>query len=265
MDRFPRQWITIRPRHLETPKSYLRRLCVANSIDFEWLQKKVRKRRLDHGADLREIGVVIAELGGPAPAWFEAAHARARLGYPSLRGPWDRQPIARLACLSCTAGESVITYPHVRFAFCLRHSRWLGREQRVGVLDAETYTAERSLRRLVSSGDVDRDLYETTWELVRDNAYLVGESAWPERLRRAREQAGFTREVDDRIAMFPRTVRALGVTSSREFDQMVRSRQHDDTIRRAYLYRAFEWAGPERWVLVEGIEQFFDREAERVT
>lgn len=265
MTPLPRQTIPVRLRHLETPTSYLRRLCVANSINHDWMVRALRQRRLTDGRDARDLGDAIAELGGPAPERFEAAHAAALVGHDNVRGPWDKQAATRTVCLSCTAGERVTTYPHIRFQFCRRHGTWLGNDasqQRHGVMDAETWKADVSLRRLVTHGHVGRDLHETAWELVRDNAYLVGETVWTDRLHRAHEQPGFTREVDDRIALFPETVRVLRVVAHPEFADKVRSGRRDATQRRAYLYRAFAWAGPERWVLCEGIDQFFNRDDE---
>lgn len=262
---FNRQTIPVRLRHLETPTSYLRRLCVANSIDHEWMVKSLRRRRLADGLNVRDRGDAIAELGGPAPERFEAAHAAARMGHANPRGPWDKQAAARTVCLYCTAGERVTTYPHIRFQFCLRHGTWLGSDpsqQRHGVMDRDMWKSERAMRRLVTHGHVDRDLYATAWELIRDNAYLVGEGAWTDRLRRAHEEPRFAREVDDRIAMFPETIRVLRVAARPEFAEKVRSGRRDATQRRAYLYRAFAWAGPERWVLCEGIDQFFNRDDE---
>lgn len=212
-DRLPRQAVPVRPVHFETPNSYRKRLCEANSIDRSWIETVIRQRRIagEHGA--RELGLVINELGGPPPAAFESAHGRARIGFPTTRGAWDRQRSARTACLSCTAGAKVSTYPHVRFAFCRRHGQWLGDTQRQRVLDAELWKAERRFRRLVSAGRVDAELYEGTWDAVRDHVYMVGGVSQPARLHRALDRPGFSAGVDDRIALFPRTVRCLGAVT----------------------------------------------------
>lgn len=258
-----RQLIPVRLVHLETPTSYLGRLCEANVIDGQWMTRHLHQRRLSEGFDAGDLGVAIAELGGPDPARFETAHAWASTGHDNLRGPWDKQSTSRSGCLSCTAGERVTTYPHIRFTFCRRHGRWLGTasrpEQRARVMDAAVWKAEARLRWLVSSGYVDRDLNETAWELVRDNAYLSTGKDWSDRLRAAWEAPGFLREVDDRIALFSETVRVLSVVAKPEFTKRVTSGRGDSTRRRAYLYREFEWAGPERWVLVEGVDRFFNR------
>lgn len=266
MEPLPRQLIPVRPCHLETPTSYLRRLCGANSIDGDWMFRHLRKRRLACGRDERDLGVAIAELGGPDPSMFEQAYNCAKVGHENLRGPWGKQAATRTACLSCTAMQRVTTYPHIRFAFCRRHGRWLGTSQhpaqRPEVMDAAIWKAERRLRVLVRTGHVNRDLYETAWELVRDNAYLSTGKTWSPRLRAAWDSPGFVREVDDRIALFAETVRVLGVTAEHEFAEKIRTGHYDSTVRRTHLYRALEWAGPQRWVLVEGIDQFFNRDSE---
>lgn len=157
----PRQLIPVRLVHLETPDSYLRRLCQANSINYTWLHNVICSRRRKGGQDARDFGAAINELGGPSPDRFEAAHTYASVGHINLRGVWAKQSAQRIGCLSCTVGESTPTYPHIRFAFCRRHGQWLGNLQRQHVLDAELWKAERLLRHLVASGLVDRDLYET--------------------------------------------------------------------------------------------------------
>jgi hypothetical protein len=78
-------------------------------------------------------------------------------------------------------------------------------------LDAELWKAEQLLRRLVTTGLVDRELYETAWDLVRDNTYLIGERARPERLQRAFDHVSFTLGTDDRIALFSETVRVIRI------------------------------------------------------
>lgn len=255
----PRQLIPVRLVHLETPDSYLRRLCRANSIDYTWLHSVIRIRRLNSGRDVRDFGAAINELGGPSPDRFEAAHTYASVGHLNLRGPWAKQSAQRIGCLSCTPGESTLTYPHIRFAFCRRHGQWLGNHQRQHILDAELWKAERMLRHLVASGLVDRDLYETAWELTRDNAYFLGEDTWPVRLRDASDQSDFRRGTDDRIALFPCTVRVIRIVTHPAFIQRITTGRRDDSTRRRYLSRAFEWAGPQRWILVEGIDQFINR------
>jgi hypothetical protein len=255
----PRQLIPVRPVHLETPDSYLRRLCVKNSIDYPWIQSVIKKRRLKDGGGMRVFGEAINELGGPVPTRFESAYAHASLGHSNVREPWDKQAATRSACLSCTVGERVSTYPHIRFLFCRRHRQWLGDVQRQGVLDAELWKAEQLLRRLVTSGLVDRELYETAWDLVRDNTYLIGERARPDRLRRALDRVSFTLGTDDRIALFPETVRVIRIVADPAIARRISTGRRNDPATRAVLSGALEWVGTERWLLVEGVRQFLER------
>ena len=108
-------------------------------------------------------------------------------------------------------GTTVATYPHIRFTFCRRHGQWLGKLQRPAVLDADLWKAEQALRCMVRSGHVTRELYEGTWDAVRDHAYMIGENAQPEGLRRALEIA--SRGVVD---FGSRVVHALRSTSHLE-------------------------------------------------
>jgi hypothetical protein len=219
----------------------------------------IKTRRLRDGGGMRVVGEAINELGGPTPTRFESAHAHASLGHTNLRGPWDKQATTRSACLSCTVGERVSTYPHIRFIFCRRHRQWLGDVQRQGVLDAELWKAEQLLRRLVTTGLVDRELYETAGDLVRDNTYLIGERARPERLQRAFDHVSFTLGTDDRIALFSETVRVIRIVADPAIAHRISTGRRNDPAMRAFLSDALEWVGTERWLLVDGVGQFLER------
>lgn len=255
LDRLPRQAVPVRPVHLETPGSYFKRLCTANSIDRPWMETIVRQRQRTRGRDAVELGAVIAELGGPEPESFESAHAWALIGHRNTRGPWDKQSASGTACLTCTAGTAVSTYPHIRFTFCRRHGQWLGKLQRPAALDADLWKAEHTLRRMVRSGYVVRELYEGAWDAVRDHAYMIGETAWPDRLRRARDQPKFTVGTDDRVALFPQTVLALRAVTRPQLviwaGQGTRQRHE---IRRS-LTDSLDWAGDDRWLLVNNLQE----------
>lgn len=254
IERLPRQLIPVRYVHFETPNSYLRRLCTANSIDHAWMLSLVKKRRVAARSGAAELGSVIAELGGPDSAMFVRAHQRALRGHPNTRGPWDKQAASRGACLSCTAGQRVVTFPHIRFMFCKRHGRWLGDVQRRSVLDADLWKAERRLRGLASTGRVDRELYETAWELVRDHYYLMDTDTRPRRLQHAQEQDSFILGTDDRVALFPETVRLIDTINrvAAATDGPGSRLTPSEHPARAKLSTALEWAGRERWLLVEG-------------
>ncbi|AFA76175.1 hypothetical protein GPOL_174p01560 (plasmid) [Gordonia polyisoprenivorans VH2] len=86
IDRLPRQLVPVRYVHFETPNSYLRRLCTANSIDYAWMLVLVKKRRLSACTGATELGSVIAELGGPEPAMFESTYERGYTDTPTLAG-----------------------------------------------------------------------------------------------------------------------------------------------------------------------------------
>jgi hypothetical protein len=255
----PRQLIPVRAVHLETPDSYLRRHCKANSIDYACMHGVINTRRLNDGRGGCILGEAINELGGPIPIRFESAHAHASVGHTNLRGPWDKQAATRSACLSCTVGVRVSTYPHIRFMFCRRHRQWLGDVQRQGVLDAELWKAEQLLRRFVTSGLVDRELYETTWDLVRDNTYLIGERARPERLQRVLDRDGFTFGTEDRIALFPETIRVIRIVADPAVAHRISTGRRNDPAMRAFLSDALEWAGAERWLLVNGAYDLLKR------
>lgn len=115
---------------------------------------------------------------------------------------------------------------------------------------------------MVARGLVNNDLIDLAWALVRDKHLLVNRATWDAKLERAMSRPGFIKEVDDRHALFPETVRVLRAVARPEFADKIRSGRWDSTQRRAHLYRSFAWAGPERWVLCEGIDQFFNRDAE---
>jgi hypothetical protein len=250
--------IPVRPAQFETPAWYLKRLCTANAVDPVWIFSVVRARGRTAG-NRAELGSAIAELGGPGTGHWTASHARANLGRETLKGPYDRQHNSRLACLSCTAGVTVATYDHIRFGLCLKHDRWIGPgtttgTQRIGVIDREMHTAERTVRRLVSRGQVRHDFYVTAWEVTRDWAYRSGQRS--SRLRCAIERHDFTREVDDRIALYPETVRLLEVVSRPHFAELVDAGLGGGTARREYLHDALDWLPADRWLVVEGVEQW---------
>lgn len=255
LDQLPRQSVPVRPVHLETPGSYFARLCTTNSIDRPWMETVVRQRRRTGGRGAGELGVVIAELGGPEPGRFESAHAWALIGHRNLRGPWDKQSTSGTACLSCTAGTAVATYPHIRFAFCRRHGQWLGKLQRPAVLDADLWKAEQALRCMVRSGYATRELYEGTWDAVRDHAYMIGENAQPERLRRVRDQPKFTVGTDDRVALFPQTVLAPRAVTRPQLIILANQGSRKRHEVRSALTDSLDWAGDDRWLLVKNLHE----------
>lgn len=228
--------LRVRPVHLETPASYLERLCAANCIDGRWLLAQVRRGRfpgVKSGVD------AIAAYGGPGSSHWTRSHdfASVGIGFP---GTSDAPSGNRLACLSCTAGERVQTYGHIRFSFCRRHGQWLGAagRQRHGVLDETLWGAELQARRLVARGRVDDHLFDSAWQLVRDHRFLVERKTWSRKMDEAYERAGFTRGSDDRFALYPETVRAMTVISQPTFETEVRRGTFDGDVRRDLLLGA---------------------------
>lgn len=256
-DQLPRQAVPVRRVHLETPASYFKRLCAANSVDRQWMETVVRQRRRSGGRGAVELGIVITELGGPEPGSFESAHEWALVGHRNTRGPWDKQSTSRTACLSCTAGTPVTTYPHIRFTFCRRHRQWLGQLQRPGILDAELWKAEHALRRLVRSGRLNRALYDGAWDAVRDHFYMVAESSRSARFQRALDHPGFTVGTDDRIALFPETVRIIQVLTNPGVIAIALERNRPHRGVRHELMNRLDWIDDDRWLLVNRLHELF--------
>lgn len=184
----------------------------------------------------------------------QRTHGRSS-GTGTSAAPGTSRSTSGTACLSCTAGTAVATYPHIRFAFCRRHGQWLGKLQRAAVLDADLWKAEQALRRMVRSGDVTRELYEGTWDAVRDHAYMIGENAQPERLRRALDQPKFTVGTDDRIALFPQTVLALRAVTRPQLITLANQGSRKRHEVRSALTDSLDWAGDDRWLLVKNVQE----------
>lgn len=260
---YARLSIPVRCHQMELPASYLSRLSKANGVPAPWLARMAAAQRSRAGRS-DEVGTIIEELSGVPTARFMNFHEAASVGMGDLlRPPFDRQRLSRVACLACTSGEHVTTYDHIRFSFCLRHGTWLGSgaTQRFAAAEPAFITAERRARRLAATGTITQGMFESAWELVRNNVYMLGNSHWGQRLEAVRETPGFIREVDDRLAFFPETVRVLDVISRPKFISGVSAGRRDCINRRNYLNRAFNWVPGERWVLVEGIDRLRSRAA----
>lgn len=259
MDPLRRLPASVRPVQFELPKNYLRRICQANAVDHEWILEVVRRRQKASSAS-DELGQVLHELGGPPAATWIAEHQRASLGMSRVRSPFQRQPDARVACTRCTAGASVSTFDHIRFSVCVKHSRWIGpgtgpTTQRQLDPGAKAVDADRALRALVSRGQVDEMMRHLAWHAVRDYAYTTG--VWRARLDSALDDPSFTREVDDAIALYPETVRLLGVLVTLRYRDIVNEGALSPTARRAHLFEALDWLPAERWMVCDTIERHF--------
>lgn len=133
--------------------------------------------------------------------------------------------------------------------------RGLGKLQRPAVLDADLWKAEQALRCMVRSGYATRELYEGTWDAVRDHAYMIGENAQPERLRRARDQPKFTVGTDDRVALFPQTVLALRAVTRPQLITLANQGSRKRHEVRSALTDSLDWAGDDRWLLVKNLHE----------
>lgn len=94
---------------------------------------------------------------------------------------------------------------------------------------------------------------------MRDNTYLIGEHTRPDRLQRALDRSSFTLGTDDRIALFPETVRVIRIVADPAIAHRISAGRPNDPAVRAVLSSALEWVGTERWLLVDGVHQFLVR------
>lgn len=177
----PPQLVRPRPVQFETPSSYLGRICAANVIDVNYIERLAARRR-SATRRANELGHLIEELGGPAPEHFEQEFRRA--------GQWAGTPYrqahafspklpGRPACSHCAAGDRAITFDHRDFMVCRRHSRWLDPhhaddQQDVG---AAALKADRRLRQLAAAGLVPVNVYDRVGDLLR--AHLMGIAKQP--------------------------------------------------------------------------------------
>jgi hypothetical protein len=218
---FTAQPVHVRPHHLETPRSYLARMCVANVINPRVVALRIAERRRRTGIR-DQLATVIHELGGPRPSRFVRSYlavTRNRVKMADdvdtiLNRAYRRPRTVRHACTFCSAGQMVETFDHDRFCICLKHGRWLapGRQvddQRQVPDRAEWVSAERRHRRAVANGLLTRQLADGAWKAVCDQATMLGPASWVDRLCRAVDQPGYTVGVDDRLALFPQTTKVL--------------------------------------------------------
>lgn len=177
----PRQLVRPRPIQLETPGSYLTRICAANVIDVKYIERlAIRRRTITRRGD--ELGYIIEELGGPARNHFQQEFQRAG-GWPKR---WLREAHAftpntprRQACSHCSAGEPAFTFYHRKFMVCRKHGRWLGAHANDAQQTAgpETIDADRRLRRIAAAGLVSILAYDRLAVLL--NAHLTGTTKPP--------------------------------------------------------------------------------------
>lgn len=264
-----RQVFVPRVHTFETPHSYLARICDRNMIDVgHMLQVVVSRKRQTKRP--HELGVLIRELGGPHESSFVMQWVRAGNDLKTSvtdQAPHDFGPVfrrtlyTRSACEYCTRGEAVTTYEHEQFMICLKHGRWIqpqpaSRVQRQ--VPPGLHHAERQFRRLQQHPLLPATLHHQIWDLVRDNALMLDNAGWGERIRIA--QANGVAGLDDRISLYPETVRVLAACVDLDiWERLIRyspstwERGSDDL--RAMLRQRLAWAGDvsDTWMLVEGL------------
>lgn len=265
---FRRQPLSVRPHHYETPHSYLDRLCVANIIDKRLITNTITKRRkVSTGERHHHLALVIRDLGGPEPSHFTRSYLLATQTRPPdnvekllAKAFQERRTTTRWACSYCTAGEAVATFDHHQFNVCLKHCRWLApgfgvADQRRVPNPAAWVRAERRHRRSVGTRFVTDHLLDTIWQIVRDQAAVLGPPDWADRLDAAQTAPVFLEGVDDRLALYPETTRIIGLLSTPRLWAAVDSLSRSPERLRAYLRRELAWVPGQQWTLVEALTE----------
>lgn len=272
-----RQVFVPRVHTFETPHSYLARICGRNMIDAgHMLQVVVSRKRQTKRP--HELGVVIRELGGPDESSFVMQWVRAGNDLEASdtgQAPHDfgsvfrRTLYTRSACEYCTRGETVTTYEHEKFMMCLKHGRWV-QPQSAGRIQRQVppgwRRTERQFRRLQRHPLLPATLHHQIWDLIRDNALMLGNAGWGDRIRSAQENgiAG----LDDRISLYPETVRVLATCTDLDIWEHLIMHSPSTWERgggklRALLHQRLAWAGDasDIWVLAEGLAVLLARMA----
>lgn len=269
-----RQLTAVRPLHLESARSYLRRMARANYIDPAYLLTLVTQRQTatrNIGAERpHEMGVLIEELGGPGyrhwmRAWLlSQAPGRLKESKATLGAPFARQRNERGICHRCAAGTGATSYAHWRFSTCERHGRWTVPDgesvHQAQVPDeAQWRRVEARYCRAVRSPRVDADVIEDVWRLVYDNATMLGVSEWTKRIERAMTADGARVGVEGRMAVYPETVRVLEVLGDEPLWGHLPTRWRESDEFRARLRLHLDWVPGDNWVLVEGLTEVMKR------
>lgn len=201
IESFKPQIVRPRPYQLETPDSYLARICAANVIDLDHIRRRVyarrtRTRRPD------ELGHVINELGGPHIGHFHREYART-VPQQSVKAQkaFAAQARARPACSRCVAGQEVNAYDHRLFMICLKHNRWIGHraiEQRQ-ITDYELRTVERRFRRVMATSLIPLQAHDGVAAALYRHAPDLHDGLW----------LGHQRHAHPQIDRYPALVRIL--------------------------------------------------------
>jgi hypothetical protein len=87
---------------------------------------------------------------------------------------------------------------------------------------------------------------------------MIGENAQPEGLRRALDQPKFTVGTDDRVALFPQTVLALRTATRPQLINLASQGSRKRHEVRSALTDSLDWAGDDRWLLVNNLQALLE-------
>jgi len=201
IERFKPQVVCPRPYQLETPDSYLARLCAANVIDLDHIRRRVHARRTRTRRP-DELGYVINELGGPDIRHFHREYART---VPQLsvkaHMAFAVQPRTRPACSRCVHGVSVDAYDHRLFMICLKHNRWIGHraDEQQQISDLGLRTVERRFRQIATTGLISNQFHDGVTAALDRHAPVLRDGLW----------LGKQRQSHPQIDRYPALVRIL--------------------------------------------------------
>lgn len=202
--------------HLETPRSYARRQCIAAGVPFDFAERALTSRAqpnihrvwIDEQAAARTVEATAGRSAGHYDRMKHHAQPHPTQGYPK-----------RFLCRLCSAGETIEQIPHDRENVCLRHPGqmvWIGPgtepdTQLILPFDPGLRKAEQSFRRLVTAGLVTTQLHGCVWAMVRDNDRL---STPHEDSEQDQESRGAMVEIHRRARLYRSTVRVLEILSN---------------------------------------------------
>ena len=142
--RFP---VDVRPGHLETRQSYLRRVLHANHEPTPQIahRGRISAQLARSGRDLSHLDTAIAVTHADGSSCTQCAGVLSE----------------RHRCLLCARGADIVQSPHLDQLVCERHSRWIG----LGPVDTQRSVgndhvrAHRVFRKLQRQGRADARLY----------------------------------------------------------------------------------------------------------
>ena len=95
-----------------------------------------------------------------------------------------RTRYTRPACEYCTRGESVTTYEHEKFMICLKHGRWTQPQpaSRISGGPSGLAPCRTAVSAAATTPLLPATLHHQIWDLARDNALMLDNAGWGERL-----------------------------------------------------------------------------------